>query len=47
MLDNEINIMRSLDSINLVKLYESYRTANNFYLITELCDKLTLGDLMK
>ena len=39
---NELNILKSIDHQNVVKLYEYFVDANNYYLITEYCSG---GDL--
>jgi serine/threonine-protein kinase ULK/ATG1 len=42
LLQKEIDIMKDLDSQNVVKLIDVVRTGNNYYLVSELC---TCGDL--
>ena len=42
LLKNEINVLRKLDNINILKLYDVFQTSNNTYIITELCNQ---GDL--
>ena len=39
---NEINILRMLDHPNIIRIFEFFEDADNFYVVTELCDK---GDL--
>lgn len=43
MLDNEIQILKSLDHPNVIKCFDIYKTASNCYIITELCSN---GDLL-
>lgn len=37
-IQSEIEIMKKVDHINIVKLYDVYQTTNNMYIITELCE---------
>ncbi|KAK8813221.1 hypothetical protein WA158_002813 [Blastocystis sp. Blastoise] len=37
LLKNEINILQQLDHPNIVKLYETYESADELYLVMELC----------
>ena len=39
---NEINILRMLDHPNIIRIFEFFEDADNFYVVTELCDQ---GDL--
>ena len=41
-LRNEVNILRSLDHPNILKVYEFYEDNKHFYIVTEL---LTGGEL--
>ena len=38
----EIEVMKSLDHPNLIKMCDIYQTPNNFYLLLEYCEQ---GDL--
>ena len=44
---NEINVLKSLDHPNIMKVYEYFNTQNSFYIVSELCtggelyDKIT------
>ena len=42
MVINEIEILRSLDHPNIMKIYEYYEDNKNFYIVSEFCDQ---GDL--
>lgn len=42
MITKEVAIIRSIDHPNIVKLFDTLETANNFYLIFEFCEN---GDL--
>lgn len=42
MLDCEIDALKTLNHSNILKCYDVYTTANNCYIITELCNE---GDL--
>jgi calcium-dependent protein kinase len=37
MLFNEINILRSLDHPNIVKMYEFFEDDKRYYIVTEIC----------
>ena len=41
---NEVNILKSLDHPNVVKLYEFYEENRKFHLVTELCEGGQLFD---
>ena len=41
---NEVEILKSLDHPNIVKIYEFYEDLNNFFIVTELC---TGGELFE
>lgn len=41
-LENEVELMKKLDSPYVVRLYDTYYTKNHFYLVTEYCNQ---GDL--
>jgi len=36
--DNEIRVLKACNNINIVKLYDIKKTANNYYLIMEYCN---------
>ena len=42
----EIEIMKNLQSPNIIKLFEVHETVNNIYIIQELADEGTLRNLM-
>lgn len=42
LLENEVSVMKKIDSPNCVKLLDTYYTTNHFYIITEFCNG---GDL--
>jgi len=44
---NEIDIMRSLDHDNIIKLYEVYETEKSIYLVLELIQGKSLQDTLK
>lgn len=46
-IQRETDIMRDLDSPNVVKLIEVLRTDNNFYIMTELCNGGDLKEYMR
>lgn len=41
-LDNEVIIMKQMNSKNIVKLLDTFESQNNYYLILEYCEQ---GDL--
>ena len=41
---NEIQVLKSLDHPNIIKIYEFYQDDKNYYLITELCSGGELYD---
>ena len=41
---NEVEILKSLDHPNIVKIYEFFEDSNNFFIVTELC---TGGELFE
>ena len=43
----ELNISSSLDHSNVIKCYETFKTENNWYIVTEYCDAGTLIDYLK
>jgi len=47
LLENEIKVLKSCDNVNIIKLYDMKKTANNFYLILEYCNEGDLGDYLK
>ena len=42
LLENEVSVMKKIDSPNCVRLLDTYYTTNHFYIITEFCNG---GDL--
>lgn len=40
----EVNIIKGIEHPNIVHLFETFETSNNFYLVFEYCEK---GDLEK
>ena len=36
---DEIEILKNLDHINIMKMYESFVDNNNYYIVSELCDQ--------
>ncbi len=44
LLENEIKVLRSCNNVNIIKLYDIKKTANNIYLMLEYCNE---GDLEK
>ena len=44
---DEIKILRKMDHINIIKLYDIKKTANNFYLILEFCNEGDLNEYLK
>jgi calcium-dependent protein kinase len=44
---NELNILKQIDHQNILKIYEYYIDADNYYLITEYCSGGNLYDVMK
>lgn len=47
LLDNEIKVLSACDNINITKLYDIKKTANNYYLIIEFCNEGDLSDYLK
>lgn len=47
LLENEIKVLRTCDNINIIKLYDIKKTANNFYLILEYCNEGDLSQYLK
>lgn len=46
-IQSEIDIMKNIQHENIVKLMDVYQTANNMYIITELCEEGDLRSLLK
>ncbi|MCQ2821361.1 MAG: protein kinase, partial [archaeon] len=46
-LNREINLLRSLDHQNIVKIYEFYEGNKNYYILTEYCEGGNLLDKIK
>ncbi len=46
-LRKEVNILRSLDCENIVKLYDVIKTPRHYYLVMEFCNGGDLGKLLK
>ena len=44
---NEIEMLKKLDHLNLVKIYEFYNTDNDYYIITDFCKYGELFDKIK
>ena len=44
---NELNILKQIDHQNILKIYEYYSDAKNYYLITEYCSGGDLYSVMK
>ena len=44
---NEIDLMRTLDHDNVIKLYEVYETEKSIYLVIELIQGKSLQDILK
>ncbi len=44
LLENEIQVLRCCNNINIIKLYDIKKTSNNIYLMLEYCNE---GDLMQ
>ncbi len=47
LLNDEIKILNSLDSKNIIKLYNKFKTQKHFYMILEYCNGGNLEDLLK
>ena len=45
--DNEIRVLKTCNNINIIKLIDIKKTANNFYLILEYCNEGDLQDYLK
>jgi serine/threonine-protein kinase ULK/ATG1 len=45
--DNEIRVLKACNNINIVKLYDIKKTANNYYLIMEYCNEGDLAGYLK
>lgn len=46
-INSEIDLMKNLDNINILKLYEVIKTKKNLYLIIEYCNEGDLGNYIK
>ena len=46
-INNEINILKQLDNINILKLYEIIDTPKNLYLVTEYINGISLLEIIK
>jgi calcium-dependent protein kinase len=44
---NSINELRPLQHPNLIQLYEFYEDDKNYYLISDLCEKIDLNEILK
>ncbi len=44
---SSINEVRTLEHPNLIQLYEFYEDDKNYYLISELCEKIDLNEILK
>lgn len=44
LLENEIQVLKSCDNINIIRLYDIKKTQNNIYLMIEYCNE---GDLQQ
>ena len=44
---NEINIIKNLDSEYIVKYYDSFQDGNNFYIVMEYCDNSDFYNFIK
>lgn len=47
MLEGEIEALRKLNHVNILKCYDVYSTVNNCYIITEFCTEGDLQNLLK
>ena len=46
-IQNEINILKSIDNLNIIKLIEVLKTQNNYYIVYEYCNGGTLEEKIK
>ena len=46
-LQNEISILKSIDNPNIIKLFEIFKTQNNYYIVYEYCNGGNLEDKIK
>ena len=44
LLENEIKVLKSCNNVNIIRLYDIRKTANNIYMMIEYCNE---GDLMQ
>jgi serine/threonine protein kinase len=47
MLEGEIDALRKLNHVNILKCFDIYSTKNNCYIITEFCTEGDLKNLLK
>mgnify|MGYP001426073434 CR=1 FL=1 len=47
MLEGEIDALKKLNHINILKCHDIYSTVNNCYIITEFCNEGDLENLLK
>jgi serine/threonine-protein kinase ULK/ATG1 len=47
MLDSELECIKSLNHVNLLKCYDTFTTLNNCYIITEYCNEGDLSSKLK
>lgn len=46
-INNEINILKSIDNPNIIKLIDALKTQNNYYIVYEYCNGGTLEEKLK
>lgn len=46
LLKNEISVLKKIDNLNILKMYDVFQTSNNTYIVTELCNQGDLKDLL-
>ena len=47
MLEGEVDALKKLSHINIIKCFDIYSTVNNYYIITEFCNEGDLENLLK